>query len=61
VEKCSKAGQATVDNVLRRMPLACWITNATDTHSECTFPRQQWLHEGASMGRLRSLPFFSII
>jgi hypothetical protein len=38
-----------------RMRIACWITKATDTHSEyvilITFPRQQWLHERASMSR----------
>jgi len=59
VEKYGKAGQATVDNVLWLMRLACWITNATDTHSEYAFPRQQWSREGASGGRLRSLPLFS--
>ena len=36
-----------------RMRIACWITKATDTGSEClitiTFPLQQWLHERASM------------
>jgi hypothetical protein len=38
---------------IRRMPIACWITEATDTHSEylifIAFPRRQWLHERASM------------
>jgi hypothetical protein len=33
VEKCGKAGQATDDNVTRRMRFACWITKATNTHS----------------------------
>ena len=36
-----------------RMRTACWITKATDTHSEyiirVAFPLQQWLHEGVSM------------
>jgi len=36
-----------------RIRIACWITNATDTHSEyvtlIAFPRQEWLFEGASM------------
>jgi len=36
-----------------RMRLACWITKATDTHSEyvtlIAFPLQQWLQERASM------------
>ena len=37
VRKCVKifrAGQATDDNVIRRTRIACWITMATDTHSE---------------------------
>jgi hypothetical protein len=41
--------QATDDNITRRMGIVCWITKATDTHSECVtliaFPRQQWLAE----------------
>ena len=38
---------------IRRMRLACWITRATDTQSECVtllaFPLQQWFEECASM------------
>jgi hypothetical protein len=38
------------------MRFACWITKATDTHSEyiilVAFPRQQWLRERASLLRL---------
>jgi len=38
-----------------RVPTACWIPKATNTHTECTiviaFPRQQWLQERASMLR----------
>ena len=33
-EKCGTARQAAGDNVIRRMRFACWITKATDTHSE---------------------------
>jgi hypothetical protein len=36
-----------------RVRIACWITKATDTHSEyvilIAFPLQQWLHDGSSM------------
>jgi len=36
-----------------RMRFACWVTKATDTHSEyvilTAFPRQQWSRERASM------------
>jgi hypothetical protein len=44
VIKCGGAGQATVDNIIWRMRFACWITKATDTHSEyvilIALPRQ---------------------
>jgi hypothetical protein len=44
------------DNTVRYMRFACWITKATDTHSDyvifIAFPRQQWLLERASMLRL---------
>jgi hypothetical protein len=59
VEKGGTAGQATDDNIIRRMRFACWITNATDTHLEyvilIAFPRQQWLHERASVLRLENI------
>ena len=36
-----------------RMPIACWIPNATNTHSEYAIffspPLQQWFHQRASM------------
>ena len=38
---------------IRRMCIACWMTKATDTHSEHVilraFPRQRWLSERASV------------
>jgi hypothetical protein len=49
-------GQATNDNVIRRMRFACWITEATVTHSEYViligFSRQHRLRERAPMLRL---------
>jgi hypothetical protein len=33
-KKYGTAGQATDDNIIRRMRFACSITKATDTHSE---------------------------
>ena len=55
MEKYCTAGQATDRNILRSMRSACWITNATDTHSECVTliasPRQQWLQKRASILR----------
>jgi hypothetical protein len=55
VGKYGTARQATDDDIIRRMRFACWITKATDTHSEyvirIAFQRQQWLRERASMLR----------
>jgi len=33
-KNCRRAGQDTDDNITRRMSFSCWITKATDTHSE---------------------------
>jgi hypothetical protein len=45
VEKYGTAGQATDDNIIRRMRIACWITKATNIHWGyvilIAFPRQQ--------------------
>jgi hypothetical protein len=47
VENYCRAGQATDDNIIRRMRFAFWIDKATETHSEyvilITFPQQRWL------------------
>ena len=44
--------QATDNSIIQRMRIECWITNATDTHSDhvilTVFPQQQWLRERAS-------------
>jgi hypothetical protein len=51
--KNCEAGQATGDNIIRRMRFACWIPKATNTNSKylmrIAFAQQQWLHEFASM------------
>ena len=53
MEKYGTAVQATDDNIIRRMRIACWITKAADAHSECVmlvaFPRQKWLRQRASI------------
>jgi hypothetical protein len=45
VENYGEAREATDDNIIRRMRIACWLTKATDTHSEyvilIAFPLQQ--------------------
>jgi hypothetical protein len=33
-KKHGRAGQATDDNITRRMCIVCWITKSTGTHSE---------------------------
>ena len=49
LEKCHRASEATDDNVMQCMCIACWITKARNKHSEyvilINFPKQQWLHE----------------
>jgi hypothetical protein len=57
------AGQATDDNITQRMRFACWITKATDTHSEyvtpIAFPRQQRLREVLRYTYIASLFIFT--
>ena len=49
-----------------RMRIACWIPEATNTHSQyvilIAYPLQQWLHDRASMLRYSTLPvlFYSV-
>jgi hypothetical protein len=56
VVTCGTAGQGTDGNIVRRMRFVCWITKATNTHSEqvilTDFPLQQRLQERVSMLRL---------
>ena len=51
VEKYGTGGQATDDNIIRRMRLAWWIAKAIDTPSEYlifnALSQQHWLHERA--------------
>jgi len=66
-------GQATGDNMERDRPqvaiwsvrFACWMTKATETHSQCViltaFPLQQWLRERASMLRYRPIYFVCLV
>jgi hypothetical protein len=54
VEIYSTARQA-IEDIIMRMRFSCWITKATNTHSEyvilITVHLQQWLHERASILR----------
>ena len=47
--------QATDYKIIWRIPVACWITKATDTHSEyvilSAFLQQKWAGERALMLR----------
>jgi len=53
VEKHGSIGHNTAENMIQRTRFACWITKATETHSEYVvfnaFPRQQSLREYALM------------
>jgi hypothetical protein len=37
VGKRGRAGQATDDNIISCMGIACWITKATDTHTHAMY------------------------
>jgi hypothetical protein len=47
------AGRDRLQMTIQRMHIACWITKATNTHSEyvilIAFPQQQWWHQNASV------------
>jgi hypothetical protein len=53
VEKYGRVGQATDYNIIWRRCFACWITKATNNHSEyvifIAFVRQKWLRHRASV------------
>jgi len=55
VEKYVTARQATDDNIIRRISIACLINKAADTHSEyvllIALSLQQCLHECPSVLR----------
>jgi hypothetical protein len=55
VEKYCIIRQAADDDIIWRMHLACWISKATDTHSEYIiliyFLQLQWLQESSSILR----------
>jgi len=48
-KKYFRAGQATVDTVIRRIRIAWWVPKATNTHSQrvilIAFQLSQWLQE----------------
>ena len=56
VEICGRTRQATDENIIRRMCFACWITKATNIHSECVilifFMPQKWFREGFQISHL---------
>jgi len=53
LEKYCAFRNATDDNIIRRVCIACWIPTATDIHPKyvilITIPRQQWLGERPSL------------
>jgi hypothetical protein len=60
MEKYGKARQVKYDNNKRRMRTACWITKATDTHTEyvivLAFLRQKWLAKAPECYIILTLP-----
>jgi len=48
-----------------RMRIACWMPKIKNTRSEyvilIAFPRQQWLHERATLLRYSTLPVDSVL
>jgi hypothetical protein len=62
-EKYGRSGQATDGNIIRRMRIAFWMAEATNTPSKyvilIAFPLQNWLHERASI--LRYIYFACIV
>ena len=57
VKKYCTAGQVTDGNIIRRMPIACWIPKARNTHPDCViltaYRLQQWFHERAPVLRYK--------
>ena len=53
MEKYCRPGHATDEIIIRRMRIACWVPEATNTLLEYVilipFPLQQWSHERASL------------
>ena len=53
VEKCCRAGQWTVDNIIWLMHIACCMPKSKSAQlrmcNNFSFPLQQWLHELASI------------
>jgi len=53
VEKHDTAGRAIYDVIIRRMRIAYWISEVSDTHSEyvilIVFPQQLWPQEHVSV------------
>jgi hypothetical protein len=64
VEKYCRRRHATDGNTIIALECTCWISKATDTHSEyvilIAFPRHQWLYNGTSMlySYIHCLPSF---
>ena len=61
MEKYGTEGQATDNNVMRHIYFACWVTKATDPHSEyvtaIAFSGKDWLRESFPTLYVRGLEF----
>ena len=58
-KKYSTARQATDDNIIRRMRIACWTPKATNTHSEhVTLLAFPWNNGGTNAPNVPWLPYW---
>jgi len=59
-EKYGTVRQVTDDNIIRRMRISCWVTKATDIHSEyviiLAFPQVKWLFKAPQYWVIRTFP-----
>ena len=62
---CKNTVEADRPQMIWRMCIACWMTKATNTHSQyailITFPLKQWLHERAPCYDIRTLAAWVVI
>jgi len=62
--KYGTAGQATDDNIIRCLRIACWITEATNSHSEYVILIAFHYNNGCTTASqyyvVRTLPLLSI-
>jgi hypothetical protein len=65
IEKCGRARHAADNNITRCMRFACWITEATDTHSKrvirCIFAATKFARKGLNIMSVSTLLSLSLL